>query len=175
MTPATGPSGACEVLDPVPPRLRGRGAARTRAADLAGHDGTVASEVLRRGLVRRSLLRRIGVGGEPPPGAVAAGDTVLSAGRATLLREALLEAVRAAGPEGLAPGAAARAVGVDDIAVVGALATPPLRVRAGRVGLDDGDVARLPEADRRALDHLAADLEDDPFTAPTAERLRSWG
>ena len=166
---------AVEVLDPEPPALRGRGAARTRAADLAGHDGTVASEVLRRGLVRRSLLRRIGVVGEPPPGAVVAGDTVLSEGRATLLREALLEAVRAAGPAGLAPGAAARAVGVDDVAVVGALATPPLRVRAGRVELDDEDVPRLPEADRRALDHLAADLEDDPFTAPTAERLRELG
>ncbi len=34
---------------------------------------------------------------------------------------------------------------------------------------------RLPEADRQALELLAADLADDPFAAPTAERLHGLG
>jgi selenocysteine-specific elongation factor len=51
------------VLDPAPPRLSRRGAARARAEELRGVDGTPSldAEVRRRGAVRVDLLRRIGV------------------------------------------------------------------------------------------------------------------
>ena len=162
-----------EVLDPLPPPLDRRGAATVRGGVLAGHDGSVADELRRRGVVARGLLRRLGVVGDPPAGTLLAGDLLLSAERVEALRERLVAAVRDAGPAGLAPTAAARILGVDDVGVVSALARPPLRVHAGRVvlGAEDG----VPAADRRALELLAADLEADPFAAPTAERLRELG
>ncbi|GGL43737.1 SelB C-terminal domain-containing protein [Phycicoccus endophyticus] len=165
---------ALEVLDPAPPPLQGRGAARQRAAELEGHDGTLAGEVSRRGLVTRELLRRLGTPGDPPPGALLAGEHVLSGHRAEELRAALEQAVRGSGPAGLAPAAAARAVGVEDAEVALALVRAPLSLAAGRIVLEDAAVA-LEEHERDALAAVRADLEGRPFAAPTLERLRELG
>ncbi|MBT9257457.1 SelB C-terminal domain-containing protein [Phycicoccus sp. MAQZ13P-2] len=162
-----------EVLDPAPPALDGRGAAAARARALAGAVGTTADEVTRRGAVTRDLLRRLGAHGEPPSGSVVAGDVVVAPQRAQALRTHLVDAVRAGGPDGLAPAAAARAAGLDDPGVVEALLAPPLCLRHGRVVLDEHGSPAAEDA--TALDALAADLADAPFAAPTAERLRELG
>jgi selenocysteine-specific elongation factor len=59
------------VVDPVPPPLVRRGSAARRAADLKDTDGTpdAAAEVRRRGIVRASLLRHIGVNPNTPDAA----------------------------------------------------------------------------------------------------------
>ena len=55
--------GGATVLDPAPPALRRRGAAKARAASLAEDRGTpdAGAELARRGAVSRSFLREIGV------------------------------------------------------------------------------------------------------------------
>jgi selenocysteine-specific elongation factor len=160
------------VLDPAPPPLRRRGAAAARARDLSAVDGSCAAEVRLRGLVRRSLLRRIGVPDAPvPDDAVAAGDWLVSAGRAASLARDLEEVVRKASTPfdpGVTLLAAARALGLDEPDLVRVLARPPLRVEGGRVlPADDG----LPPALTAALADLRAELADHQFAAPDAARL----
>ncbi|WP_404348400.1 SelB C-terminal domain-containing protein [Phycicoccus jejuensis] len=162
-----------EVLDPAPPPLRGRGAAAARAGELSTVRGTVADEVERRGAVTWGLLRRLGVGGPVPEGSIVAGEVVVAPHRAHVLREEVLAAVRAAGAGGLAPAAAARAAGLGDALLVEALLEPPLRLTGGRVVLDEQ--GRTTPEDAAALAALAADLDEAPFGAPTAERLRELG
>ena len=78
------------VLDPVaPPLPRRRGAAAGRAKDLAGVDGSVAAEVERRGVVRASLLTRLGASGVPPPGGFASGDWLVSAAQVRTWRSSV--------------------------------------------------------------------------------------
>jgi selenocysteine-specific translation elongation factor len=57
------------VLDPAPPSLARRGAARARAGVLAqmGTSPDLAGEVARRQVVSRALLARLGVADGPPP------------------------------------------------------------------------------------------------------------
>jgi selenocysteine-specific elongation factor len=162
-----------EVLDPVPPALRRRGAAAERGRVLLSGDRSPAAELVRRGVVRRSLLRRAGVVVEPlPPGTVVAGDWLVDPALARSLRErltAFVEATEARGEEGLTPAAAARALALPDPALALALVGPPLRVEAGRIGTDrDG---RLPPEAKAALDRLRAELVADPFGAPDSARL----
>ena len=141
-----------------------------------GADGTLASEVARRGVVRRSWLARLGVGDGPlPAGAVASGDWVVSAERASALRDQLAEVVgKASSPfePGVTLEAAARALGLDDPDLVQALVEEPLRVEAGRVlSRDDGLPAPLVDA----LARLHEDLDVSPFAAPDAHRLADLG
>ena len=102
-----------DVLDPDPPRLRRRGAAERRAAQLAGADGTprLADELARRGLAHRDRLRRIGV-------PVTSGDHL------------------EAGPWLVSPGAGRGARGAAGAPRRGARALPPARPRraADRAG-----------------------------------------
>jgi selenocysteine-specific elongation factor len=56
-----------EVLDPAPPSLSRRGAARARTEELASRGTGAAAELAARGAVRRSLLRRLGIPTEPLP------------------------------------------------------------------------------------------------------------
>jgi selenocysteine-specific elongation factor len=162
-----------EVLDPLPPALRRRGAARVRAKDLAAVDGSVAAEVAVRGVVRRDVLRRLGAHGDAA-GALAVDDWLVAADRAERMRGALLEAVQGSGPEGITIGAAARAAAVPDPAVAVALLAdqPACVVRDGRIHRRD---ATLPARWADGAAALTADLAADPLAAPDAGRLRELG
>src|SRR6201999_1876002 len=78
--PGSGQVLGAQVLDAEPPSLRRRGDSARRAAALAGLSvgGDVAAEVARRGAVRQSHLRRLGLltpgDAEPPAGVRALGD-----------------------------------------------------------------------------------------------------
>jgi selenocysteine-specific elongation factor len=165
-----------EVLDPAPPPLRRRGAATARARELADADGTLADEARRRGVARRSRMRRLGaVGGDLPDGTVSVGDWVVSAARATALRRELATVVRKTSTPfdpGLTLAAAAQALGLPATELVAALVEAPLRVEGGRVLPPDHG---LPPALARALEALTRDLAEAPFAAPDAGRLRELG
>jgi selenocysteine-specific elongation factor len=165
------------VVDPAPPPLRRRGDAARRATQLAGADGTVADELDRRRLVRRSVLRALGVPVAPlPAGTVEAGDWLLSPAYADRLRadlRALADRAGVDGAAGLAPAEAAHALGLPDPALVAALAAPGVRLDRGRVLSEGG--RDLPPAAARALDALRAELDGDPFAAPPADRLAELG
>jgi selenocysteine-specific elongation factor len=131
----------------------------------------VAGEVTRRGAVRRSLLRRLGVGsGSPSADAVVAGDWLVSGPQLTAWHEALVVATQAV-PDGMSPESASRTVGLPDPGLLRTLIREPLGIKAGRVVVD----APLPEEVRAALDSLRADLADAPFRAPDADRLTALG
>jgi selenocysteine-specific elongation factor len=165
------------VVDPAPPDLRRRGAAGRRAKDLAGADGTLADEVARRGLVHRSLLRRIGVDPDAvPEGVLEIGDWLVSPERSADLRERMAGVVRSretALEPGVPVGAVARDLGLPSADLVSALVQPPLRVADGRVfsGRSAGVPARL----LQALETLRADLAQAPYAAPDAARLTELG
>jgi len=172
---------AVTVLDPAPPPLRRRGAARERARALASADGRpdVGGEVARRGLVEAALLARIGVPVDPAPaGVVAAGGWLAAPERAAA---AARDAVRVVGEHAtsapLAPAltlsALAERLGLPCPELTAAVLQPPLRVEAGRVRLDDAD--DVPPAVRSAVDRLRDRLADEPFAAPAADELAGLG
>jgi selenocysteine-specific elongation factor len=165
------------VLDPAPPSLRRRGAAALREKELRAADGTLGSEVARRGLVRGSLLRRIGIDPEATADVVRAGDWLLSAERAAELRAAAARLV-AGRTDALQPGvpaaAVAHALGLPDAGLLAALVEPPLRLHDGRLLVGD-EADRLPAGLEAALHALRADLADAPFAAPDAVRLAALG
>ncbi|GAA1977021.1 selenocysteine-specific translation elongation factor [Nocardioides panacihumi] len=161
------------VLDPQPPGLHRRGAAAARAEALGALDGTIEAELATRGLVRRTLLRRIGMPVSPlPAGVVTAGDWLLAPARAEELRSRLAALAEAAGVGGVTPAAVAHELGLPDPAIVDALVTTPLRSEGGRIRSGD---AGLPAGLAAALDALRAQLADAPFAAPTAEELQALG
>ena len=167
-----------EVLDPAPPSLRRRGAATARARALADADGTLADEARRRGVVRRSRMRRLGArDGALPDGAVVVGDWVVSPGRAAALRRELAAVVRRASTPfdpGLTLGR-------------GRAGARPARHRrwsppwwSRRCGSRAGGCCRrddgLPPALARALEAAAPPTcATTPFAAPDAGRLRELG
>jgi selenocysteine-specific elongation factor len=165
------------VLDVVPPPLRRRGAAAARAQQLSTMDGQPdeAGELRRRGLARRTDLERMGV---PVTTAPVAGDWHADPAHWAALRRRLAEEVtRYAAAHPLEPGAPVdalrRLLDLPDRALVGALVTPPLVARAGRVG--GGTPTGLPAPIARAVDRVRADLADHPFRAPEAARLAELG
>jgi selenocysteine-specific elongation factor len=164
------------VLDPLPPRLARRGAARERARELETVDGTLASEVRRRGVVHRSVLEQLGAAAGPPDeGAVSVDDWLLSADQAASLRQQLVDFMDKASTafdRGVTLEATGRALGLPDPGIVAALVTPPLRVRRGRVLHEAED---LPARLEQALSALRADLREQPFAAPDAARLKELG
>jgi len=182
------------VLDPAPPPLRRRGAARARAQVLAGLDGTAdaAGELARRGLARRADLAAMGV---PAAGldAVAGADGVLTDGEwlldpaaASPLRHRLAAEVAAAARErplepGLPVEAARRRLGLPSAALVTALLgtgeAASLELVEGRLrerGAGTGGPA-LPPGVQAAVDAVLAELADAPYAAPEAHRLRELG
>jgi selenocysteine-specific elongation factor len=171
------------VLDPAPPPLTRRGAARERAAALADHDGVpeLSAEVGRRGIVHRDLLRRIGV---PWAGAVAVTPDgwLFSPQYARAVRGPLAELVSSHDAEehadpGLPLAALADRLGVPSPHVVAALVEPPLRLVSGRVSARDDDArgTRLPDPVERGVVTLEKELAEAPFAAPTAGRLQELG
>ncbi len=162
------------VLDPAPPALRRRGAASARARALATADRSLAGDLARRGVASAALVHRIGLRGDLPPGTVAAGDWLVGPEAADRLRHRLARLVEeSSATGGVAPAAAARALGLPDVDLVGALAAPPVRVVDGRLRV--GDDPDVPSAAARALEALAAELADRPFAAPEAARLAALG
>lgn len=160
-----------DVLDAAPPALTRRGDARSRAAVLDHWNGDMTGEVARRGAVRHSLLRRLGVPTtSTPQGTIRLGDWLVSEAQADAWRAALADAVRRH-PDGLTPGAAARAVGIPDPALLPAFIAEPIRMLSGRLVVETD----LPAPVRDALDALRTDLSDTPFLAPDADRLSALG
>lgn len=175
-----------EVLDPAPPDLRARGAARARASALAGAPSApdAADELRRRGVVSRQLLDHLGV----PPGTTPAGalshagwvvaPTVWAAWQAALeagvdhaerRRDRLVH-------DGVAGAEVVRALGLPDAALLA-----PLVSGSDNLSLADGRVVRTGQ--RRALDGGVAAavaavlgrLAAAPFDAPTADELAAAG
>lgn len=146
-----------EVLDPVPAR---------RPRDLATHDGTPGAELRLRGVVRRSLLMRIGAPVDPlPEGTLVAGDWLVAPHLVDGLRSRLADLA----DRPVAPAEAANALGLPDPAIVTALVAPPLRLEGGRVVGPGG----LPEQLVKAAAVLSDELTG--FEAPEAGRLDELG
>ncbi len=169
------------VLDPSPPPLRRRGAGKHRAAELAEHDGTpdIVAELRRRGVVRRSTLRAVGVDpAAAPAAALAAGDWIVDGALVPGLRARLAALVAEAarddvGTPGISLDAARQALDLPDRRLVALLVASPLRLDGGRVVAETGPA--LPRALCQALDALDAELPDGAFQAPAADRLTALG
>ena len=167
-----------DVLDPDPPRLRRRGAAQRRAAQLAEADGTprLADELARRGLAHRDRMRRIGV--PVAHGAhLEAGPWLMSRGLAAALAERLVPLVEEHGhshplDRDVALTVLADRLGLPSPDLVVPLVRPPLQVVGGRVRAPGSG---LPAAVATAVDVVRRELEATPFAAPTADRLRELG
>ncbi len=180
------------VLDPAPPGLRRRGAARARALSLAASTGSpsLADELRRRGAVSHALLAAIGV----PVPAPAPDGVVAEAG--WLVDRALWERWAAELPETVRRGSRGSLLndGVPRQELARALGLPSTQLLdrllndrggfvevAGRVRAT-GDGASRPEGPATlaprvaaAIATLRARLEGDPFAAPEAGELRSLG
>ena len=179
------------VLDVAPPALRRRGAAARRAAELATATGEpdARSELRRRGAVPAADLRAMGV---PGPDVDVLAERVpcgsgwlLDPERAAAAAADLARAVEAhdrADPldPGLPLGAARRAAGLPDAALVPVVLAEAVRRGTRDVVVDRGRVRAaagggLPTAVRDAMDTLRADLAGAPFAAPDADRLSELG
>ncbi len=167
-----------EVVDPVPPELVRRGAARFRAKELADADGSLAGELRRREVVRRSVLERTGVPTDPlPHGTVEAAGWLVAPDVADRLRARLPDVVAGASTplEPAVPVAVvARALGLPAPELVAPLVTPPLQARDGRVH-PPREADTLPPGLEAACRALEAELAERPFAAPTAGRLAELG
>ena len=182
------------VLDVRPPELTRRGSADRRATELAGLHGRPdpASEVVRRGLVRRDELAAMGAAppesavhpdGSPSP-VLEAGEWLLARARATELATRLVAAVTehdATDPldPGLPLGAARRQLELPETRLVEVLlgvapAAGQLTAREGRVRQLKGEDA-LPAAVLTSLEAVRAELTAHPFAAPEAARLAELG
>ncbi len=170
-----------DVADPLPPVLTRRGAAARRDADLR-RDGArpdLAAELRRRGSVRQSVLRRLGVPlDEADRLALRSGDWLLdrelTAGLSAQLRTLVLEHDRQAPLDpGVPLSAAARSLQLPTHGLLAELLTDGLRLAEGRVR--QAESASLPPDLERSLQQLAAELADSPFAAPAAGRLAELG
>ncbi|MDP9870212.1 MULTISPECIES: SelB domain-containing protein [Streptosporangium] len=162
------------VLDVRPPALRRRGAARERAARLAGAPPDAAALPVGHPLLRAGELLAMGC---VPAGRPVCGDWHADPAHWSALGERLAEAVRryAAGHP-LEPGmpveAARHGLGLPDRRLVAALVRPPLAVVDGRIV---SGPAGLPAPVARAVERLRAELAARPFRAPEAGRLAELG
>jgi selenocysteine-specific elongation factor len=167
-----------DVRDVDPPELRRRGAARSRAAELAdqlpGAAGAVA-DLTRRRFVRRSDF--VAMGWPVPAEATAVGPWLIAPGLADELAVRVPQVVaRYRQLRPLEPGppvAVLRsALELPDVDLVPAVVRPPLAMRDGRVV---AEAAALPTAVQRAVDAIRARLADEPFAAPEAGDLTAAG
>jgi selenocysteine-specific elongation factor len=184
------------VLDVLPPRLRGTGAAAAAARELASWpDPPAAQDLLRRHrLLRASTASAMGLRDLPPP---VTGEWLADPAHWLRLRGLLAEAVAAHAKRdplaaGLTVGAARAELGLPDRGLVEALAA--WRAGDGRDGGDEpidtsGGYLRaacparaagparpgLPAPVADAVHAVLTSLADEPFCAPDAERLRALG
>jgi selenocysteine-specific elongation factor len=167
-----------EVRDVDPPELRRRGAARSRAVDLArqpaGPAGATAD------LARRRIVRAAdyaAMGWPTPAGATVHGPWLLAPGIVEELSSRIPDVVtRYRRLRPLEPGppteVVRRALELPDPDLVPALIREPLALRDGRVV---EAAAALPEAVQRAVDRIRAGLAIDPFAAPETGDLAAAG
>lgn len=182
------------VLDPAPPPLRRRGAARERAGVLAGVPAVpvpgpagAAAELARRGSTTRASLRALGLRSADvdalaaSPVVLTDGDHLLSPGAAALLRGRLGAEVAAHQREHpLEPGPALEAVrrrlDLPTTGLVTRLVGGDLAVREGRVvPAASATGPALPPRVAEAVGVVLADLRTAPWSAPEAHRLRDLG
>jgi len=172
-------AGVC-VLDPDPPALTRRGAARARAADLA--DGTatgLAGQVRRRGAASRARLAMLGVPVPDTAGLVVRGDWLIDPGAWQRWQDALLAAVdrhAAANPRHpeISDEAARQAVGLPEPKLLAELvAGCGLRAEGGRISRPEAAPAL--GAAERSLALVDERLARNPFDAPERTELADLG
>jgi selenocysteine-specific elongation factor len=176
--------GGATVLDPAPPSLRRRGAAKARAASLAADHGNpdAVAELNRRGAATRGLLAAIGVpvGDPPPPGVISAGSWLVTRTLWEEWRRSLHDAIDRRPPELLDAGVShvdlARALRLDDPQLVSPLvrSCPDLEDAGGRVRKRGSTPALRPDVEK-AVSRLAGSLEAEPFAAPEQQGLVALG
>ena len=167
-----------DVRDVAPPELRRRGAARARAAELAGQTGGTAGAAA--DLARRRVVRAAdfaAMGWPVPPGATAVGPWLLAAGLADELAAQVPDVVgryRRLRPLEAGPPVEVvrRALDLPAPELVPAVVRAPLVLRDGRVV---EATAGLPPVVQRAVDGVRARLAAEPFAAPDADELRAAG
>jgi selenocysteine-specific elongation factor len=172
-----GVAGGAVLLDVDPAPLNRRGAARRRAGELPSYpdspDG--AFELARRGIVRASTLREIGV---EPPAAPLVGDWLvdpdLHASLASRLAD--LVAARTADPAARPVGVedARKALNLPDVRLVPPLLTGDLTVRNGAIVHAEAPDTLAP-AVRQAVAALERTLQGVGFVVPTEEQLGQLG
>jgi selenocysteine-specific elongation factor len=170
-----------DVADPMPPPLTRRGAAARRDADLR-RDGArpdLGVELRRRGSVRQSVLRRLGVPLDDVDRlAMRSGDWLLdrelAPGLSAQLRELVLEHDRQSPLDpGVPLAAAARSLGLPSAGLLAELLSAGLRLVEGRVRQEQA--TPLPVELERGVQQLAAEMAESPFAAPAAGRLVELG
>ena len=176
--------GGATVLDPAPPPLTRRGAARARAASLAADVGNpdAGAEVRRRGAASRGMLSAIGVpiGDAPPPGVIFVGSWLVAETLWEEWRGALHAAIDRRPTElldaGLSHSDLARALHLDDPELVTPLvrSCPDLEDVGGRVRRR-GSAPALRSDLERAVTRLVGSLQDEPFAAPEQQGLVALG
>jgi selenocysteine-specific elongation factor len=167
-----------DVRDVDPPELRRRGAARSRAVELAEQPPGEAGA--RADLARRRFVRRtdfVAMGWPVPSDVPAVGPWLVAPGLLTELARrvpGLVGAHRQQHP--LEPGPPAevvrRELELPDADLLAVVVRPPLALRDGRVV---AGAAALPPAVQQAVDAIRARLADDPFAAPEAGDLTAAG
>jgi selenocysteine-specific elongation factor len=174
------------VIDPAPPSLAARGAARVRAEALetAGVQPDLAGEVRRRRIVSRQQLAALGVmGGPPPPGVVEQAGWLIDEPQWQSWQTALDELVRRAAHEGerlLRTGVAGpevvQALELPDPDLLGSLVAsrPALEKVDGHVRAR-GQGRQLDPSIAEAMAPLVARLRTRAFDAPTADDLAAAG
>jgi selenocysteine-specific elongation factor len=167
-----------DVRDVDPPELWRRGAARSRAAELAeqppGGAGALA-DLARRRFVRRADF--VAMGWPVPAEATAVGPWLIAPGLADELAARVPQVVaRYRELRPLEPGppvAVLRsALELPDAELVPAVVRAPLALRDGRVVAAESG---LPPAVQRAVDGVRARLAEEPFAAPEAGDLVAAG
>jgi selenocysteine-specific elongation factor len=176
--------GGATVLDPAPPSLRRRGAAKARAASLATDYGNpdARAELKRRGAATRGLLAAIGVpvGDPSPPGVISAGSWLVTESLWEEWRRGLHDVIDRRPPELLDAGVShadlARLLRLDDLQLVPPLvrSCPDLEDAGGRVR-KGGSAPALRSDLAKALARLAGSLEAEPFAAPEQQGLSALG
>jgi selenocysteine-specific elongation factor len=155
------------VLDPDPPPLTRRGAARARATALAEHlPGQLEDEVRLRGLVHVDRLRKLGVDAKGDGWLV---DRAHSEALTTRLR-ALVDPH----PGGLPVATCAARLDVP-VDVVRSLVSAPMRIVEGRITTAEPTTDEVPADVLAAVEALRTELLDSPFAAPAADRIRELG
>ncbi|MEV5778496.1 selenocysteine-specific translation elongation factor [Streptomyces antimycoticus] len=164
------------VLDPMPARIAGRGAAARLRAALQSATGRplLADELTRRGLVRSADMRRLGI---PLPVGRPEQEWLIDPEHRRQLAErltALILAHHEFSPEvpELTREQIRNVLGLPDTRVIDLIMSPHLREEHGRIGLAN---ATLPSALRSVAEIARRELTSSGLRAPTALRWRELG
>ena len=176
--------GGATILDPAPPALRRRGAARARATSLASDRGfpDAGAELARRGAVTRAFLREIGVPvADTLPSGVIASDSWLVTEPLWRrwqhqLRNAVAPSPGALLDAGVSHADLVRAMKLDEPRLLTSLvrSCPELEDVEGRVRRRGSAPALRQDIDA-AVAQLVASLQAEPFAAPDQQRIAALG